>query len=252
MGPQITGYLSQALILVVDSSLLPAWWQKYFKHTHNIFSCWFVYSLTQRESDTGWGAAVFQYCKGQTSCLASFIVGFISKKHILALIDLTVWCLLFSLWSLSQAGCWQAVEYYTQVLIFRKHKAYVAGSKSPALPYHRRGKMGLKGRAKVQRGGSSRSFQSAAYNSNHCHAPTEAETSRITWPMSQLFEARPGAVWSLQIPEKISERQHSIVSSSAQPQVFPFTSSWHIQSNIMFRAYLRCSWKSKQFFGQKS
>lgn len=67
--------------------------------------------------------------------------------------------------------------------------------------------------------------------------------------MSQVFEARPGAVWSLQIPEKISKRQHSIVS--AQLQVFPFTSSWRIQSNIVFRAYLRCSWKSKQSFRQK-
>lgn len=76
-------------------------------------------------------------------------------------------------------------------------------------------------------------------------------TCKITWPMSQLFEARPGAVWSLQVPERISKRQHSVVSSSAQPQVLPFTSSWLIQSSIMFRAYLRCSWKSKQSFGQK-
>lgn len=250
-GTQTIGYLPQALVLTVDSSLLPVWWQKYFKHTCNIFSCRFVYSLTHKESDTGWGAAVFQHCEGQKSCLASFLLAFISEKHVLALIDLTVWFWLSSLWSLSQAGCWQAMEYYTRVLIFRKHKAYVAGSESPALPYHRRGKMGFRGRAGVQRGGSSRRLQSIAYNPSHCHAPTETETSKIIWPISQLFEARPGAVCSLQIPEKISKRQRSIVSSSAQPQVFPFTSSWRIRSNIMFRAYLRCSWKSKQSFRQK-
>ena len=142
------------------------------------------------------------------------------------------------------------MEYYTWVLIFRKHKAYVAGSKSPGLPYHRRGKTGFRERGRVQRGGCSRRSHTGAYNPSHCHASTETETSKITWPLSQLFEARPGTVRSLQTPEKISKRQHSIVSSSAQPPLLPFTSSWPIWS-IMFLAYLRCSWKSKQSFRRK-
>lgn len=73
--------------------------------------------------------------------------------------------------------------------------------------------------------------------------------------MSQLFETKQEAVWSLQIPEKISKRQHSIASSSAQLQVLPFTSSWLIWTNTISRAdersYLRCSWKSKQLRTEK-
>lgn len=38
------------------------------------------------------------------------------------------------------------MEYYTLVLIFRKHKAYIDGSKSSALPYHRRRKWGFRDR----------------------------------------------------------------------------------------------------------
>lgn len=157
------------------------------------------------------GAAVFQHCKGQTSCLAGFPLAFISEKHILAMIDLTVWFWLSSPWSLSQAGCWQTMEYYTWVLIFRKHKAYVAGSKSPALPYHRKGKMGFRGKARVQRGGSSGSLRNIPYNPSHCYGPTETETIKIIWPMFQLFEARTGVAWSLQISERY--QKHSIVLS---------------------------------------
>lgn len=210
-----------------------------------------MYSLTHRESDTGWGAAVFQHCKGQTFCLAGFLLAFISARHILAMIDLTVWFWLSSPWSLSQAGCWQTMEYYTWVLIFRKHKAYVAGSKSPVLPYHRRGKMGFRGRARLQMGESSGSLHSIPYNPSHCHDSTETATMKITRPMFQLFEARTGASWSQQISERYQKTQHSAVSSSPQLQVFPFTLSWCIQSNMMFHSYLRCSWKSKQSFRQK-
>lgn len=201
-GTQIIGYLSQVLIFTVDSSLLPVWSQRYFKHKCNIsLADLLVYSLTQGESDTRWGAALFQHCKGQISCLASFLLAFLSEKHILALIALTAQFWLSSLWCRSQAGCWQAMEYYILVLIFRKHKAYIAGSKSPALPYHRRGKTGFQWWAKAGRGGSRGTLNSIAFNPSHCHSPTETDTSKITWPMSQLFEARPEAVWSLRIPE---------------------------------------------------
>lgn len=65
------------------------------------------------------------------------------------------------------------MEYYILVLIFRKHKAYIAGSKSPALPYHRRGKTRFQGWARAGRGGSRGISHSIAFNPSHCHSPTE-------------------------------------------------------------------------------
>lgn len=117
------------------------------------------------------------------------------------MIDLTVWFWLSSPWSLSQAGCWQTMEHYTWVLIFRKHKAYVAGSKSPALPYHRRGKMVFRGRARVHRVGVVEAYRVLHITLATALIPLRLRI-KITRPMFQLFEAGPEAAWSLQISER--------------------------------------------------